>query len=298
MNKSQIAKYGSFGSLETFFTNQESSWKDFPLLGAEIKTFLNLKAALEATFAPQSAKTAGITEGKNAKFNNLSTLSLSLSKKARVWARKNNHHEALAVLNVSATDFNTNKLTLLNMARDIHKVLDNNFKALESSLITEAQIKALKDQIDEAHQRLSSTVVAKGQKIRATAEQSQLFAEIDSVLLNITDLIEGHYEDSNKALVDQYHIAQKVSSLPVRHTALRGKVTDAEGKALSGAYVDLLEIDGEETHSDPTGFYEIKEFRPGHYTVAVSKAGYTSYQGTLSVKLGQSQELNVGLGKE
>lgn len=67
----------------------------------------------------------------------------------------------------------------------------------------------------------------------------------------------------------------KIAAILTQQAEIAGTVKDAAGRALAGARVTLTEL-GLEVVTDSTGHYRFTSMRPGRYTLAVRKIGYTS----------------------
>lgn len=80
---------------------------------------------------------------------------------------------------------------------------------------------------------------------------------------------------------------------------LRGRVLDTEGKPVSGAKVLFLQSSSAAAVlTSRAGNYEVKDLRPGSYTVLVSKLGYENSNRKITSHLGKTESENFQLKRK
>ncbi len=296
MNKTLAAKFLSYGNLAQFFSSNASVWDDFPILKEEVSDFFTRKLQLENSTQSASNGLQGLSNAKLAQLFIVRTLCLKLCDKAYVWAKKTTNHVALATFDLTHSEFNKSQMDQIMMAKNLLALLKQHADALLPYKVTKEHLDGLEAAIAVAQVNLPTTSVAqKGKKV-VNQSLPELFALVDDTVESIEKLFKSEYGDTHQDLVKEFILAKTIERPAVRHTTLRGKISDAvTAKDLSGAHCDLLEVEGEESLSDITGFYEISEFKAGTLSFEVSKEGYETFSQVLTIKRGQTKELNIAL---
>jgi hypothetical protein len=296
MNKTQAAKFLSYGNLAQFFSSKASVWEDFPILKEEIDNFFLRKSQLMNSTQLGSNSILGVNNAKLAQLTNMHSICLILCDKAFVWAKKTTNHVAMAAFDLTISEFNISQIDQIFLAKNVLALLRQHAEALSPYRISKSDLDAFETSINEAESTLPNTSVAQQGKTGANQSLPVHFAAIDESIDSIQRLIRSEYRLTNPELVNQFLLAKTVERPSTRHTTLRGKISHAlSNQDLQGAYCNLLEVHGEESFSDITGFYEIKEFKAGTLTLEVSKEGYETFSQVISIKPGQTKELNIAL---
>jgi hypothetical protein len=268
MNSYILAKYNWYKQIEKFFIDNHLDWDDFPGLKEEIDEFFAFLQQFENSKNLSEANTKGVTENKNNVFTKMSTLSLEIAGKAKVWAKKTKNSVAANAFDVVAHDFSINQSKSVDLASSIHKMADDNKIELVKYRVTDLLLTTLKDLVDSAKNEIGTPGAEKDKISTSLHELKPLTHTIGDTLENIAGLMLD-FKESKPKLYNGFVTINKMDDPRTRYTKVLGKVTTADGKPLVNYLVKIKELEGEQDLTDLEGDYEIEEFKGGEYTLQV-----------------------------
>jgi hypothetical protein len=293
MNNYILAKYNWYKQIEKFFNDNHLEWDDFPGLKEEIDEFFAFLKQFENSKNLSEANTKGVTANKNNVFTNMTTLSLEIASKAKVWAKKTKNSVAANVFDVVARDFGINQSKSVDLASSIHKMADDNKINLVKYRVTDLLLTTLKDLVASAKSEIGTPGAEKDKISTSLHELKPLTHSIDDALQNIAGLMLD-FKESKQKLYNGFVTINKMDDPRTRYTKVMGKLTTADGKPLANYLVKIKELEGEQVLTDLYGDYEMIEFKGGEYILQVfDESGKLVKEKTFKVASGKKLALNV-----
>ncbi len=122
--------------------------------------------------------------------------------------------------------------------------------------------------------------------ISISVEDKPLF-ELLGELLNIRNISYYEFELGKIALAKSYLVDEKTATI-------KGTIKDEKGEKLIGSNIVIKQL-GIGSTCDNRGFYQIKNIKPGEYTIEVTFVGYEKFLRAVRVAAGEVLELNIVL---
>ncbi len=260
---------------------------------------LKLKAkveSLETLRNSLSYGTSGTTAEKRQAFQSMRDQAVALSKIGWVWAKEQQDHELMQVLDLVASDFNeATALDALEFARNVEQALRSNLEALEDYEITAAEVNALKTAIDQSRDLMPRPRLSVSERKSLNESYRSELSEAMQLESDIENLLIGRFMVSHPDMVNQYLAASRIFDPHTRSTQVKIEVTNTQGEPMQEVLCDLLELTGEEQTTDAQGIAEITGIRSGTYTLEIKKEGYQPIKTTVQIKRGQKVQLKLQL---
>lgn len=296
MRKKDSARLDTLGRvIDTLRKNQEL-FKTFQPLKDRYTELSNTVQELQALRTQLGYSSAGISAEKSQNFETLSRQAVSLAKVGWVWAKSQKDPLLMEVFDVEVSDFSrATEAEAIAMAERIEENLRIHAEDLTSYNITAAKLNNLKHSI--AYFR-SLKLMPRQHINEAKVQNRQLAKDIKAAMAlaeEIECLVIGEYQDSEQLFVDNLLAAMRIYDPATRSTALKLVVLDETGQPIADAVCDVLELEGEEQHTNPAGFAEISGLRSGSYTLEVRKEGFEPQRTSVEIKRGQKLSFNLQL---
>ena len=270
MNSKQTNKKNMYNKLLVFFAadKNKSVWAAFERLVKEIAKFFDLNKQIDNAATTQSGITTGITTQKTEMRTKMSASLVRNARKARVWAHDNNDAQLEAIFDVQKKDFLEGKEeVVLAHAKVVQKALEDNQSNLSAVNVTPVNITESGKDIGNFESALGTPGAAESEKKSGTEDLTKLFADADTSLDLIDDLLIHEYEYSNATLVETYKSNRVIDDIGVHHTGLRALITYADTKLpAEGVTVTIVELK-KQAVSDIKGEAEITRCKAGEYHV-------------------------------
>lgn len=296
MRKTDIAKLDTLSRvIYTLRTNLEL-FQSFKPLKDRYTELSNMVQELEATRTQLGYTSEGLTAEKLENFSTMVKQAMSIAKVAMVWAKSKNDQVLMEVLDLEISDFSRAKeAEAISMAERVEESLRPHLEELEDYNITVSKLNDLKNSVlyfralklkPKIH--LNETMVLNRQ-FKQDVKKAMLLAE------DIESLVIGEFNEKAPTFVDLMMASMRIYDIASRSTKIKLIISDEQGKPLSNADCDLLELDGEEQLTNTAGLAEISGIRSGIYTLEIRKEGFQSERTQVNIKRGQQLALNFQL---
>jgi hypothetical protein len=301
MNSKQTNKKNMFNKLLVFFADEKnkSVWAGFSRLVKEIENFMGLNKQIDDAATTQSGVTTGITAEKNEWRTKMALTLVRNARKARVWAHDTGNGELEAVFNVQKDDFLKGKEeVVLPHAKNVQKALEDNQGSLGDVSVTPDDIAESGKAIGNFEAALGTPGAAESETKSGTEELVKLFADADSSLDVIDDLLIHEYEDSNPALVETYKSNRVIDDIGVHHTGIHASVTYADTKdPAQGVTIKIVELN-KSAVTDIKGEAEIIRCKAGDYHVDITGDSIAPQSQIIKMERGHIVKLVVAVVKQ
>jgi hypothetical protein len=236
----------------------------------------------------------GLSEDKKAKKKSMAKVVIKFALRAKVKAR----NLGLVGL-VEALDKKENFIVestdeeAISRAKNIRKLLNDNLGVLTNVTNTDiatidaaiALFEAVKP-IPQDHREMRKTL--------GTGPLEAKVKEVDIIAENLVDLVVSYFEGVDKPAVNDLIAAQQILNSGVRHAAIEVRFTDTANADLQDV---KFEIEGtkKKAISNINGEASIQKVKAGTYWVLATKDGFQTVRQKLSIKRGESINLNIVL---
>lgn len=299
MRKTDIAKLDTLSRvIYTLRTNLEL-FQSFKPLKDRYTELSNMVQELETTRTQLGYTSEGLTAEKLENFSIMVKQAMSIAKVAVVWAKSKNDQVLMEVLDLEISDFSRAKETeAVGMAERVEESLRPHLEELVDYNITASKLNDLKNSVlyfralklkPKIH--LNETKVLNRQ-FKQEVKKAMLLAE------DIESLVIGEYNEQEPNFVDLMMASMRIYDIASRSTKIKLVISDDQGRPLSDADCDLLELEGEEQLTNTAGLAEISGIRSGIYTLEIRKEGFQSERTQVNIKRGQQLALNLQLTKK
>ena len=159
---------------------------------------------------------------------------------------------------------------LTGICYQLHQDGLENIAALAPFMIDAAWLNAFLTKINGFSGVIGSPAAARAVRKKATEEIKRLVPEIAFVLRHKLDPVMDYFKLQDSLLYANYRNGRKMISPPTEKPALKGKVSDTEGKPLKGLQVTIA---GTQRKSITTalGNFRFKRLADGKYTLIVKE---------------------------
>jgi len=296
MDKRTIARINAHENSLKYLQDNAAVYQGFVPLEESITSFRLVLLQVADLSNKQNKTITGSAAGKKETRLEMTSVAVSLAKKAIVWARKLDRWSEIAILDIEQSDLmNGELLNAVDSAKNVLKVLNDNKADLGPYRIGQDQLTELQNAITEMGVVETAPRQSRDQRQLAGKEISELMQVLDGLEGNIDDLVVGEFRRSNPSFVEGYLIAKRIDDPGYRRTLLLLSVKNQQGLPVAGAWCDILEMDDEEQLTNNLGVAEIGAIKTGTYQLEVSKDGYQTFKTVFSIKRGQRISLEVVL---
>ena len=299
MKRTEENQYSMMRTVQSLFRDHQDVLDAVPALESASNKLDNLLTELSIAIQVQQDGAQGETETKNRLKQTLVDTGLGIMGAVKALANDTNDGPLFDRVDYTPSGFGRLRdNALAEAAQSIHDAAFENKQQLEDYGILADDITVFENAITAYRGVISGPRVAVSEQKAQTERISQLVAQANDLLKNTMDNIMLQYKLEDPVFFNTYMSARAIVDTGIRHTAIRGKVTDAAtGLPLYSAKVTIIELD--RTASTGTdGVYGITEFEGGVYSVKVEMDGYVSQtKPVVELQRGRGMELNFQLTK-
>jgi len=297
MNKIQNSKLSMYVIMVLFFEKYSTIFTTFTKLVDEIADFLISKGLLDDEITKQRHIDTGVTADKNLLLLTAIDMIVKFSRKARVWASKNENQTLEHQFDTYKSDYTKmHESEALDAMISLRKALNDNIIALAPYKVLPADIIKIDKAIDDAEKSIGTPKLAKNIRAVSTATIIDLIKKVDEHLVNIDDLLIPEYEGTTAAnieMVATYKMSRELVSKGQSHSGVHSLCKDSiTGELLEKVKMEIVELN-KTTLSTIFGVAEIIKCKPGSYHVKFTLAGYADYIIVLTIHIGGIIEMEA-----
>ncbi len=290
MNKRQHSKLSMYVVMVLFFAKNSTIYTSFAKLVDEISDFLISKGLLDCEITKQGHIDTGVTADKNVLVLAAIELVVKFSRKARVWAGKNEIQTLEHLFDIRKTDYtDIHESEALDALISVRNALNTNIIALATYNVLPADIIKIDKAIEDAKKSIGTPKMAKISRVVSTAAIVDLIKKVDEHLSNIDDLLIPEYDGTSSAnteMVANYKISRELVAPGESHSGVHSVCKDSlSGDLLENVKMEIVELK-KTTLSTILGIAEIIKCKPGTYHVKFSLAGYTDFMLVITIHKG------------
>ena len=299
MKKNQENKYNMYVSTLAALDEHSTEIASIGALADSIAQFRSTVNEIADADQAQATPITGVSSDKREARDVLIDLVLEVAGAVQAYASTNQNRTLFEEVDFSKTDLmKQSDSQLPATAQIVHDAAQTNLSSLADYNIDAPKLAELATAINEYRIAVPMTRVAITARKSQTDRLDDLFETGDALVKERIDKLMQQFKSTNTVVYTDYSNARVIVDAGIRHTVLKGKVTDAvTGDPLVGAKVTIVELD----RSTPTGIdgvYAIKEFQGAIYTVRAELAGYQPLiKENIELQRGQNLELNFELVK-
>lgn len=214
MNNSQQNKLSMYESAAKILDENKSIWQNLKALAEAVQEFTALLDALRNKGVQRAKNTTGVTQGKNAKKEQMAKKAAQLAASAFAYAEKLNDKVLQAKFNYSITDI---KKTDDNNAISLTFAITEEAEKIQDKLadygVQPEEISEVKSLGTEFKNFIGEKANVKSGRVAATGSLSDLFKAADNLLKNQIDKLLMRLKDQNPEFYRTYQNARAIRDL-------------------------------------------------------------------------------------
>ena len=294
MNARQFAKATMFNEVKLCFQKHYNDFKDIAPLKEAMDSFYPEFAEIEPLYQQQKQTSGSTTKTKEQLKQTAVDEVIVLAKRARPWAKKVDNKALIELFSVAKNDFKVEELAAVAEMNSIMQGIIANKASLVAYNIVDADMAAINTAITDFSTAIGTPLQQQNVQQIATSKIPVVIKNIDDILADADDLVEGNFAKTLPDAVQEYQKARQVASSVGQHTAVIAHIyaDDAHTQPIAGAIISIDKLNRHDD-SDIDGMAEIIKFKPGKYTLKITAAGYADKTIEFAVKSGKRVEVDV-----
>jgi len=296
MDKRTIARIEAHQNSLAYLQTNSAVYQGFVPLEDSIAAFAQGIQEVFNLSGIKSKNTTGATTGKTGARIQLSFVTVTLAKKAIVWARKTDRWAEMAILDIEETDIKYGELQLaIDTATNVLKVLTDYETDLGPYRIGKDQTTELAKAIANMGEVENVPRQNRDERHLAGKEINGLMQKLLKIEDDISSLVVGEFSLSHPSFVEGYVISKRIDDPAYRKTLIMLTVKTADTLPVANAWCDIIEMADEEQLTNQQGVAEITAIKTGTYSLHVSKEGFETYKTIFSIKRGERISFEIVL---
>jgi hypothetical protein len=297
LNDEQSREYNRAQKLNTFFGQNQPLIATYLPFNSEYKDFTSNINTLNGFIPNKGIPTAGITQDKLTLRETIANELDQICKSTRSYAIKQGNATLAAETNLSSRKISRLKdADVLPLAQQIQTLITPLLAdiAFTPYGITAAMLAQAVADAGTFNGSIGSAGVAGS---GSTVANKNIDATIKLLHGNMEqfDLLIGFFKTTDPDFVSGYHLNSAVDNTGIRHSGIRGLVTDnATGNPIAGAVITIVNTTKSAT-TDLLGHYNISRVTDGEYNVSVSATGAATKTFLQHIRRGSIEEVDVKL---
>lgn len=273
---------------------------------APVQALADAKAAfdgilIEIANADQLSQggSSGETQEKAEAKDVLINTALVIAGAVKAYATTQGDNALFELVDYTKTDLRQAGDTVLpSSAQAIHDAASGVVANLTDYGVTAADLADFQQRIDDYTALIGAPRTAIAEQKAQNERLAGLFDRGDSLLKGTMDNLMIRFQTQKPVFFSEYTTARQIVDAGIRHTTLKGKVTDAvTGNPLYNVKVTIVELN-KSVNTGVDGVYGIQEFKGGVYTIKAEMPGYqTTTIDTVEIPRGAGVELSFQLAK-
>lgn len=295
-------KYTMYLVLIDYINTNKTKFEVIPGFIEKFELFVNAVNIITENKPKQLVDNSGNTKKKNELRNELTSITLGISKKIYAYAVYKNLDELKSKSKYVKSDFTkVEQNEFIDLCVIIYDLGKSILTELESFGISSTDYDIFKSKIDLFKEKLPLTTKTKVIGKETTGIINDSFTETDNYITEMDALVEV-ISDSNPVIYKSYKESRKLINVGVTTLAFKAKVLDAESKTgVANAKVSMHNNEsGEKINkkSSPKGGIKINNMSKGVFEIKVEKLGYKTQNLSVNIITGETTEVEILLEKE